>query len=164
MFVDYPLNSPVKPDFSLWQDYKAARFSIRTPTFPQKADQTVVDPQTKETREYHIYLAERFDTTIFMVTLIDFPYGIKTSKELVMEGMKESLVKANPSNVIAEETRDQFLGHPSLSFTIDSKEKYAKYRVFFVDDTLYMLGEIAKRERFNLGEFDYFVEHFKLNP
>ena len=71
-----------KPDVTLevynfqdWKEFSSpdGEFNVLFPTLPQHAKENLTDPKTNEVRKYNMYVAEKNDGTIFMISLISFP-------------------------------------------------------------------------------------------
>lgn len=162
LFQGVAVEAPIVPDFENWVAYSTDRFLIKTPVKPLSTNEIFTDPVTSELRRYGIHIAERSGGFIFMITVIDFPEGMKTSKGLIIEGLKNGMITAKQSNRLIADRMLQFKGYEAEEIQIENPEELAYHRLFFVGDVLYMLSEIGPKNRFNPAEFEHFVNSFQV--
>ncbi len=149
--------------FSSWRDYTSPSggFSVMVPAFPQNATQTTRDPKTKQVRKYDMYVSEKSDGTLFMISLIKFPES-KEAPEILQKSVVNDLLAANPTNQLKTMKVGELKGNKTLDFSIENGEMTIEGRTFTIGDTLYMISAIFRNSSYNPEEFNYFVSSFDL--
>ncbi|MFV0341191.1 MAG: hypothetical protein ACK5MA_11300, partial [Parachlamydiaceae bacterium] len=105
--------------FSSWKDYKppSHKFSVMMPSYPQNAKQTMKDPKSKDVRKYDMYVAEKEDGSLFMISLIQFPDS-KETPEFIQKSVVNDLLASNPQNQLKSMKVGDYKGSKTLDFTI----------------------------------------------
>lgn len=149
--------------FSSWKDYKAPnmQFSIMLPTYPQNAKQTMTDPKTKAVRKYDMYVSEKDDGSLFMISLIQFPNS-KETPEYIQKSVVNDLLASNPQNQLKSMKVGEYKGKKTLDFSIVNNEMTVDGMAFSQGDTLYLLSAIFKNNAYHPEEFQYFLNSFDL--
>jgi hypothetical protein len=128
--------------FENWKEFNAnnGEFKVLIPTLPQHANDTVKDPKTQEVRKYEMYVSEKPEGTIFMITMITFPPNSSTdSSENVLTKVMNDMVQANPKNKLKNMKVNDFKEMKALDFTIENDQINIDGKAFMVGDTLYVL-------------------------
>lgn len=149
-----------------WHEYSAPNhFKVLFPSLPQHASEAKTDPKTKETRQYEMYVSEKDNGSIFMITMITFaePPQKESEEKLLTNLMNEMLVES-PENRLKNMKVGNFRDHTSLNFAIEKDQVNIDGRGFFAGNTLYMLSSIAKMDNYKPQEFEFFVNSFELLP
>lgn len=149
--------------FSSWRDFRAPdhKFSVMMPAYPQNAKQTMKDTKTKELRKYDMYVAEKEDGSLFMISLIQFPES-KETPEYIQKSVVNDLLAANPQNQLKSMKIGDYKGKKTLDFSIVNDEMTVEGMAFSDADTLYLLSAIFKNSTYNPEEFKYFINSFDL--
>lgn len=155
-----PAKLPAKPHapmFGGWQEFTTKKFSVLLPTLPQNAKEKV------QNRLYDMYVAEKEDGTIFMISLIDFNQVINPEKtKAILNAIMEDLLSSNPENELKSSNMDTFENVTSLNFTIQNKQIIMKGRAFLEGQTLYVLTYISKLTNKSEDEYKFFINSFHL--
>lgn len=151
--------------FSSWKDFHSPdqKFSVMMPAYPQNAKQSMKDPKTKEIRKYDMYVAEKEDGSLFMISLIQFPES-KETPEYIQKSVVNDLLASNPQNQLKSMKIGDYKGKKTLDFSITNNEMTVEGMAFSDGDTLYLLSAIFKNNSYNPEEFKYFVSSFDLTP
>lgn len=162
-----PIQQAKKVDtvpFSDWHNFKAptGKFSVRLPVLPQHATQTVVDPKTKESRFYDMYVAQTEDNRVFMISLITFSGDGKETSEILQKTIVNDMLASNPKNQLRSMRVGDFHNFKSLDFSIENPDMTLVGKTFMNGPTLYLLTTIFNAHNFNAQDFDYFTDSFKL--
>lgn len=149
--------------FSSWKDFKAPdqKFSVMLPAYPQNAKQTMKDAKTKEVRKYDMYVAEKEDGSLFMISLIKFPDS-KETPEYIQKSVVNDLLAANPQNQLKSMKIGDYKGKKTLDFSIINNEMTVDGMAFSDGDTLYLLSGIFKNNVYHPEEYKYFINSFDL--
>lgn len=150
--------------FSLWRPYTSdgGDFSVEFPTLPQRATDTIKDPANGEVRKYDMHVSEKNNGSIFMISLITYTGKEKLDNRTVLQSVKDEMVASNPNNKLLSSEEGLFQTYPAISFSIENKEAHIDGKAFFVDNTLYLLSYIAKKEHYDSEEYNHFIGSFKL--
>lgn len=150
------------PRFADWQEFKAPKgaFQALFPTIPQAASQTVRDPKTQQVRTYDMYVAERSNGTIFMVSLIEFP-GYTGSLEDLKKTIINDLIVSNPQNQLKSMTVGIYKLFPTIDFVITNRITTINGRIFSDGNVIYLLSGIFSNAFFNQEEYDHFINSFE---
>lgn len=167
-----PVQESVKadsiPTFANWHDFTAPnnKFTVKLPTLPQNATQTIKDPQTHQYRNYDMYVAQNIDGSVFMISLITFQNPLNAvDSDTLMRTTINDLSQSNPENKLADFKQDTYENHPAFKFKIESNDKYTQGLTFIKDKTLYVLLVISKDKEQENKDYNYFIQSFQMqNP
>lgn len=154
----------VKP-FEEWKEFKSEhkRFNVQFPVLPQHATESIPVPNTGEIRKYDMYVSEKNNGSIFMVSLITYPKGDDlTMNEIIMDTVIKEMLSANSANNLKSQKDLVFLNYHARDFTIENPTAIIETREFMIGSTLYMLSYIAKKEFYDKAEFQYFIDSFEI--
>ncbi len=152
------LEAPANKD---WREFtpRSQKFSVLLPVLPQHASENQAD------RHYEMYVSEKNDGTLFMISLINFKNPIDTKHhEVVLNSIMEDLLNSNPTNELKSSNNDTYENRKALDFTIENKEIVINGKAFMDDQTLYVLTRISKLNQQDKKEFDFFIHSFHLLP
>lgn len=151
-------------NFLDWHLYVSpnGNFQVMFPTLPQQAAKKIVDDKTKEPRDYDMYVSEKNDGTLFIITAITFPPNRdpKATEQLLTKAMTD-MVESDPNNKLKNVKVNEFQNMKALDFTIESDKINIDGKAFMVGDTLYVLTSIGKNEAYNPKEFSFFTNSFE---
>jgi len=151
--------------YSLWQNYNAETFSVSVPVLPQNATDVVKEPNTQETRIYDLYVSETPDGTIYMISVITFPHlAPGTAPNALIDSILDGMVKAQPNNVLSENTPASLFGDEGRKFTLQGDEQTFMGQAFMQGKSLFVLTGIYKKDNVQAPDFKYFVDSFALKP
>ena len=159
--VNAPLET--KP-FDGWKDFtsKKGQFKVQLPVLPQHATENIPD-SNNQIRKYDMYVSEKNDGSIFMVSLITYPAGLDAnSSEIMMDKVIQEMIESNPNNTLKEKKEIQFQNHQGRDFAIDNADVNINSREFVIGKTLYLLTYIAKKPFYNKDEYQHFIDSFEL--
>lgn len=154
-----------KYNFQDWKEFDSpnGRFQVMLPTIPQQATENIKNPKTGETRKYDMYVSERLNGTIFMISLITFENHFTPEKrELLLTEMMDDMVNSNPKNELLSKAYGEYLGNRSLDYTISSVDVNIEAKTFMVDNTMYILSRVTPSSENDPSEFNFFVNSFEL--
>ena len=154
-------------EFQNWRDYSSpnGKFKVKLPTFPQQATENINDKNTGETRNYEMYVAEKQDGTIFMISLITFQNFAETffEKDKLMRTIMNDMMESNPNNELHSVETGKYKEFDSLDFSFGNAEMNIDAKTFIVDDTLYVLTRIVKSQESDHNEFNFFINSFDIS-
>ncbi|KIA77974.1 hypothetical protein DB43_FG00330 [Parachlamydia acanthamoebae] len=175
LFVDYAKDSykilPVTKEVSAagpktpWLNFRSpsGKFEVKFPKQPQHATEKLVDPKTKEVREYDMYVAENEIGDVYMISLITFnEVDTPDEQASLLTSVMNNMVNASTKNVLKTMENGFFQDRQSLDFTIQNGEAEIQAKAFIVDKILYVLTCVSKKLSNAPTEFDYFVHSFQL--
>lgn len=151
--------------FADWKDFKApsGKFRVMLPTLPQHATQTAKDPKTQQPRLYDMYVAEKEDGSMFMISLIKFPDS-KETPEFIQKTVVNDLLASNPTNQLKNMKIGEYKTFKTLDFSIENNDMTIDGMTFVDGDTLYLLSGIFHNGSYDENEYQYFVKSFDLSP
>jgi len=154
-----------KYNFQDWKEFAppSGKFQVMLPTVPQQATENINDSETGETRHYDMYVSERLDGTIFMISLITFETApSKQEAERLLEDMMNDMVNSNPSNALENKSFGEYQGSPSLDFTITNTDININAKTFMTGKKMVVLTRVAPSSQNDPTEFNFFVNSFEL--
>lgn len=151
--------------FADWHSFETAtgKFRVMLPTLPQHATQTNKDSKTEEVRHYDMYVAEKLDGSIFMVSLITFPDS-KEAPEMIQKTVVNDLLISNPTNQLKNMKVGAYKKFKTIDFAIENNEMTIHGMTFVDGDTLYLLSAIFRNSSYSPAEYEYFIKSFELGP
>jgi len=156
-----PANTPITP----WIDFRSpsGKFQVKFPSAPQNAKEKLVDPHTKEAREYDMYAAEGSTGSIYMISLITFD-EVDTLEEQtdLLTSVMNNMVNSSKNNVLGAMDMGSFQNQQALNFTIENGDAQIQATAFIRDKILYVLTCVSKKISDMPTEFSYFLNSFKL--
>lgn len=162
-----PISTPPQADTSQlfqWVEFSpnTGHFTVLLPFLPQHAAQTMVDPKTKERRVYEMYISQKQDGTIFMISGISFPDGKTPPDDTTIKNLVNDMVAANPDNKLVDMNKSTFQTMPASDFQIENPQVSVTGKAFIDGKTLYLLTMLSPSKTEDKQEFDYFTNSFKL--
>lgn len=153
---------PVTP-YEDWREYqsKEGNFKVFFPTIPQHATENLPEAKTKLSRKYDMYVAERMDGAIFMISLITYIDPIENPKKTLRTVLDEMLA-LNPKNKLENVQETTFKNHEALDFLIRNPDVQIQAKIFVVKNTIYLISYIAQSENYQKEDFDHFLGTFQL--
>lgn len=151
--------------FQDWHDFTppSGKFRIKFPTLPQHATEKLDDPDTKEPRQYEMYVSEAENGTVHMIsviTMLDQP-NITINEEVLSKVVKD-LMANNPKGKIKDIKMSKYQNYPSLDFSLENEEVNIDGQAILVANTLYLLTTLSKAENPQKEEHQYFLNSFNL--
>lgn len=169
LYKALPVNFPAEVtagQFDDWRLYRSdsGNFTVMMPGLTQNATETAKDPRSNEKRRYEMYVAQRANGNIFMITLITFP----SSADLIdpshlFESVMSEMLAANPDNQLESKEEKVVNNKQTFDFVIQGKEVKSQNQAFINGKTLYLLSYMSKPAMYDKKEFDYFVNSFTLS-
>jgi len=154
-------------DFHNWHLFSSPNetFKVLLPTLPQHATENITDPKSQAVRKYDMYVSEKPDGTVFMISLVTFPDIPKTlDDKKLLTAIMNDMVATNPNNELKTVESGEYNGHPSLDFTMGNQNVTINAKSFLVGNTLYVLSRIVKKEDEKSNEYNFFINSFELSP
>lgn len=153
------------PPFADWREFSAqsGKFKVMLPAPPQYAKEAVNIPGTDKLRRYEMYVSEKLDGDVLMISLITYPEGIDISdgKQLLNDLVTE-MKNSKPGNEIKKLKTITYQGQSTLEFNIANPNFNVEGRTFLLDRTIYLLTYVAKTAEFSMSDYDYFIKTFQL--
>lgn len=164
--IGTPDINPDQPfDFTAWKDFsaKADKFKNKFPSTPQYAVDSVAIPGTDKKRLYEMYVAEKLDGAVFMVSIVSYPADFSTnnSQQMLHDAVDE-MMQTKPNNRLKSIEDTQFQGYPAVDFNITKDDFNVKGKGVIVDKMLYLLTYVQKAADFNEAEYQHFFNEFHL--
>lgn len=155
------------PPFADWREFtpQAGKFKVLLPIVPQYAKAAVEIPNTDKKRRYEMYISEKVNGTIFMISVITYPPDFDTSdKEQMLNNIINELVTTNAGNRLKEIKNTVYQGHQAIDFNIANKEFDVQGKTFMIDKTVYFITYIARLSDVDNNEYNYFIKSFQIIP
>lgn len=169
LYKALPINIPEKVtagQFDDWRIYRSdsGRFTVMMPGLTQNAAESIIDPKTHEKRRYNMYVAQRANGNIFMITMITFPSSEDLSNpEQMYDSVVAEMLAANSKNELENKEIKVVNNQKVLDFTIKGDTVTSKNRAMISGNNLFLLSYMAKPGLYDLQEFNYFVDSFTLS-
>ena len=148
-----------------WHEFTAPgeKFKVLLPVLPQHVTQNVNDPRTQEVRKYDMYVSEKANLTIFMISLITYP-EVDTESEIdqVLSNVFNDMMASNPNNQILSMKKGQYENYPAIDFSLGNDEFHIDTKSFLANRVLYVLTSVAKNENYNPKEYMFFINSFEI--
>ncbi|ADI38439.1 putative uncharacterized protein [Waddlia chondrophila 2032/99] len=155
-----------KYNFQNWKEYHSPteKFKVMLPTIPQQATENIKDPKTGENKNYDMYVSERLDGTIFMISLITFEkMPNHREAERLLGIMMDDMLRSNPSNKLDFKSFGIYHENPALDFAISNDNVNINAKTFMIGKTMYVLTRVSPSEQADPSEFNFFVNSFELS-
>lgn len=150
-----------------WLEYSppSKSFKVRLPTLPQTTSKTFTDPKTQEKRTYDMYVSEKKDGSVFLISIINFT-DLKSDVEddEMLAAVANDMMTSHPDNKLIKTEAGKFKGNPSLKFELGSDKVKIDTLTFIVGKKLYVLNRVASAASSDIKEFNYFTNSFDLTP
>lgn len=153
--------------YALWKEFTAqtGRFKVLLPMPPQYAKDAVLIPETDKYRSYEMYISEKLDGPIFMVSLITYPGDTYTKNtEVILRDVIDELNRSKTTNRLKDLKNSKFQQYDALDFKMDNDKYNIIGKAFVIGRTVYLLAYIAQPSLFTIADYDYFIDSFKLLP
>lgn len=148
--------------FTDWYAFKAptGSFEAKFPTMPQRGTQTVKDPKTGTDRNYEMYISEKGNGTVFMISLIEFPETTEPMETLKKTIINDLLI-SNPQNQLKNMQIGTYKLFKTIDFVISNPTTTIDGRTFSDGNTVYLLTVIFNNSYLDQKEYDYFINSFE---
>ena len=150
-------------EFETWHEYTSplSKFKVLLPVLPQHGQDTVNAPDAPGKREYDLYVSEKDDGTIFMISLIKILNDQKLDENTLTAVMND-ILKATPNNKLKTMQLGKYKEYSAIDFSIENDEVNINGKAFIVGNTLYLLTSVSKMMNYKKQEFELFVNSFQL--
>lgn len=155
-----------EPEFQNWHEFTPpnGKFKVLLPTLPQHANEKLEDPKTKEPRQYEMYVSEKDNGTIFMISMITMLDNKNAQiNEDILKKVINDLLATNPDSKVKKMDMGSYREHPAMDFSIENGPVNIDGKAFIMGNTLFLLTSAAKHENYQHQEFDFFINSFQLN-
>jgi hypothetical protein len=160
-----PKTFKLPPKFEDWVEFTPSdgKFNVKLPVLPQKATDTVTDPETKQMRHYEMYVSQTNEGTLYLVSLITFQdlLAIEKQEQLLTETMN-GMVEANSQNVLKTSKIEESKNLKTLIFTVENPTNIIDAKAFISGKILILLAMIAPKDHFDPKAGDFFFNSFKI--
>lgn len=148
-----------------WRKFspKSGRFELLLPSSPQYVRDLMDIPDALGKRHYELYVSEKKDGAIFMVSAITYLTGTKdqpSQSKLLEDVIKESAQKAS----IEKMEEGTFLGLPSSDFIISNGAVTIEGKAIINNDLIVVLSYVSNDDNRNPVDFETFINSFKFLP
>ncbi len=161
--VDLNEPPPGQDPIESWTEFtgNADEFTVMLPTPPQYANEKLKDPTTGEQRVYDMYVSEKLDGTLFMITRIVYPGESKLDSNAVFDQIKKELMSMEEGAELLSEVPAEFLGHPSTEYAITGPSVRLQAKAILESNKLYLLTYVVNKDQFSSREFAVFIDTFR---
>ncbi|OJU80512.1 MAG: hypothetical protein BGO10_06350 [Chlamydia sp. 32-24] len=141
--MEIAATSPVIDDN--WHEFvsPSGKFKVMMPVEPQKANDIFVDPDTKQKKDYYMYVAQTANGTVFMVSLIAF--GKDEDGDVRFKDIVKDMMASDPKNVLSNMHTANYQGHEARDFDIENEKMKIMNRAFVKKDKIYLLSAITPK-------------------
>lgn len=148
-----------------WHEFTspAGDFKVLFPALPQHAAETINDPKTQEQRQYDMYVSEKSNGAIFMISIIRMPNDSVTKlNEKMLPDVINDMMSSSPKSKLTKMEMGSFKGNPSIEYSFENDQVNVDGKAFIAGNSLYLLTNVAKKGDAQKQEFDYFTNSFQL--
>lgn len=148
-----------------WKDFtsQSGKFVVSFPVPPQNAKDVVNVPRSDLKRTYDMYVSEKNDGTIFMVSVITYPKELViANSNFLLDEVVDEMMQTNPKNRLLKKEASTYNGMPAIDFKIDNKIYDIEGKVIANNEVIYLLSYLAKKGKFDADEYHHFIDSFKL--
>jgi hypothetical protein len=149
-----------------WIDYSPSNktFQVKLPSLPQTTSKTFTDPNTQEKRSYEMFVSEKKDGTVFLISIINFK-DLKSNvqDDEMLTAVANDMMTTHPDNKLIKTEAGKFKGNPSLKFELASDKVKIDTLTFIIGKKLYVLNRVAPAGSSDMKEFDFFTNSFDVN-
>lgn len=165
--TEKPAQAKVETEFQDWKEFTPpnSKFKVLLPSLPQHATEKLNDPKTQEPRQYDMYVSEKDNGTLFMIsqiTMLDTP-NLKLD-ETTLSNIMNEILATNPKGKLKKMEMGKFHELPAIDFSIENDQANIDGKAFLMDNILFLLTSVSKLGNYNKSEFDFFVNSFQLTP
>lgn len=154
---------PVTP-FEGWREFSSEQgdFSVKFPAIPQNAKDTV-NNNNNENLLYDMYVAQKWDGAIFMVTVVSYPRNIESGDtNTFLKNFLTEMLSSNPNNELQSAQETKFLDYDALDFVIKNPQAHIDGKAFAKDNKIYFLSYVTDSNNRQLSDYTYFIDSFRL--
>lgn len=152
--------------FSTWKEFTpvSGLFKVLLPYSPQYAKDFVTLPDSHQQLRYDMYASEKIDGTLFLINVVTYPTGtdLSISDDLLYQTLDE-LIRSKPDNKLLKSEKSFFLEKSTLSFSSENKNFHIEGKILIDSNRVYVLTYTTRKQDFDLAEYQYFIDSFKLN-
>ncbi len=155
-----------KEPFGDWREFQseASHFSVKLPAMAQNATEEVVDKKNKTKRFYDLYIAEKENGSLFMVTRTTFadPKVLNPASKIMQEMIREIALSKQDSKIRSLDEYD-YKGNEGFKFVIDRTDGIYRGIMFHHGPSLYLLSYIDPKKSDDEEDYNYFLNSFLLS-
>jgi hypothetical protein len=160
-------NSSEHNSLADWKKFvpHSEKFEVFLPSTPQYMKEAEPLPHTDKKRFYEMYVSEKLDGTLFLISVMTYPIDLEVSpSSQTLQDVTYELVKTNPNNHLVNIKPNIYQSYEAIDFAVENPPGEAEFKVlgkaFIVNNTIYMLTYTAHKDNFDQQEYDYFVNSF----
>lgn len=154
-------------NFATWQEFKprSGLFSVLLPHAPQYAKDFIPIPGSDQKRRYDMYVSEKIDGTLFLISVITYPTVMDTSETAdILKQTVDELMRSKPDNKLSKTKEGLFKTFQSLDFTIVNSDIVVDGLTFMDGKSVYVLSYVTRKGDFDADEYKHFIDSFQLLP
>jgi hypothetical protein len=152
-------------NFATWKEFipRSGLFKVLLPHAPQYAKDYISIPNSDQKRRYDMYVSEKIDGTVFLISVITYPPEADTSapKEILRQNLDE-LMHQKPDNQLTKLLNTMFQQHQTLEFSFENRDLHVEGKAIQHDHIVYMLTYITNKQNFDPEEYHHFVHSFQI--
>ena len=162
-----PLQNYAISHFDQWKEFtpRNGKFTVMFPIIPQHVSEILPFPGGKGNVKYDVYMAQEPDSSVFMISAIQYPEDFDTSDSaMLLDSVMNDMLGGNPQNHLNSKQESQFQNYPSIDFSIINDEYLIRCKAFIQAKNLYVLSMIDHSMHRVDSDFVNFVNSFRINP
>ncbi len=148
-----------------WKEFipRSDLFKVLLPYSPQYGKDYISIPNSDKKRRYDMYVAEKIDGTLFLISVISYPSEVDTSaSDKILRQNLEELMHNKPDNRLVKLSDTIFQQDQAIEFSFENRDLHVEGKGIQDGHIVYMLSYIARKENFDPNEYQYFVDSFHL--
>ncbi len=148
-----------------WKNFtsKKSGFSVKLPVQPEHVDQTITIPNTDLEITYDTYLSEPNDSSVYVISVWNYPSDIDMSKpEINLQDGFSGMLSALPGSEVLNMSMDEVQGFKALDFLVKNEDIYFQGKLILVHNTLYQVFTVYKSSEDMTNNYINFIDSFKL--
>jgi len=143
---------------------KNGECQISFPSLPQVMQQKIPVGQGGKHLFYDMYVAPFEEKGLFLLLVATYPEPIPQGGQEVagLQGLVRGILGQHPENRLVFGEMGTLLGHPSVSFLIESKTSYFRGQALVVGNKLFLIAMEGIKGSLDEAIFKHFVKSFQL--
>lgn len=157
--------SKIEAQKNQWQEFHSAggNCKVRFPKSPDHLSEKMRLPQEGFDLKYDAYISAVDQKTVFMLLIAQYPEFVDESyARMSLEGFLNGILTHNPNNQLLFADLSLVDGREALDFFIRTGGVYFKGRALMAKNSLYLMAMECEVQNYDEGNYNLFVNSFKL--
>ena len=164
LYLNYQWEQGEQDYFSTWKSFtpRSQLFQVLLPSTPQYGKESIAIPNSDQKRRYDMYLSEKVDGTLFLISVISYPSAYDISSHDTLRQLIEELRNNNQQAKMNQFSQTTLQGYRAIEFDFENQTFETAGMAIRDDHVVYMLTYTTQKENFDDEEFEHFIHSFKI--